>query len=169
MKLNREQAIGILERFDFFQGQRAGRELWNDKPYEVQEQDITAFSRDVTLLIDYIKELTEENERLKAENDRMHKAYYEIACEVEDLREENERLKDDKSYWKKRAESRELEHDKAVKKGYAYAKADTVRKMQDMLTTFFRNDETLEYSEVNADYINEQIDQIAKELLEETK
>ena len=67
MELNREQAIDILERFDFFQGQRAGRELWNDKPFDVQEQDIANFSRDVTFLKDYIKELTKENERLRAE------------------------------------------------------------------------------------------------------
>lgn len=41
---------------------------------------------------------------------------------IRELTEENERLKDDKSYWKKRAESRELEHDKAVKKGMSMPK-----------------------------------------------
>ena len=65
MELNREQALEILEKFDMFQGQRAGRELWQDKPFEVQAQDVANFSRDVSLLINYIKELTEENERLK--------------------------------------------------------------------------------------------------------
>ena len=68
MELNREQAIEILDRFDFFQGQRAGRELWNEKPFEVQEQDIYNFARDVSLLKGYIKELTEENERLQKRN-----------------------------------------------------------------------------------------------------
>lgn len=43
-------------------------------------------------------------------------------------------------------------------------KADTVRKMQERLTTFFANDETLEYTEVDAEYINEQIVRIAKEI-----
>lgn len=66
MELNRKQALEILEKFDLFLGQRAGRELWQSKPFEVQEQDIANFSRDVTLIIDYIKELTEENERLKS-------------------------------------------------------------------------------------------------------
>ena len=68
MELNREQAIEILERFEFFQGQRAGRELWCTKPFEVQEQDIANFSRDVGLLKNYIKELTEDNERLRERN-----------------------------------------------------------------------------------------------------
>lgn len=62
MKLNREQIIEILEKFDMFQGQRAGRELWQEKPFEVQEQDIDNFSRDVNLLIAYIKVLTAKTE-----------------------------------------------------------------------------------------------------------
>ena len=53
-QITKEQAIDILERFDFFQGQRAGRELWNDKPFGVQEEDISNFSRDVKLLKEYI-------------------------------------------------------------------------------------------------------------------
>lgn len=65
--LNEEQIIDILDKMDFFQGQRVGRELWNDKPFDVQEQDIANFSRDVALIKKYIKELTKENERLKAQ------------------------------------------------------------------------------------------------------
>lgn len=53
--MTKEQAIDILERFDFFQGQRAGRELWNDKPFEVQEKDIADFSRDCHLLMEYVE------------------------------------------------------------------------------------------------------------------
>lgn len=45
-------------------------------------------------------------------------------------------------------------------------KEDTVRKMQERLTDFFANDAELEYIEVDANYINERIDQIAKEVLE---
>ena len=30
----------ILDKMNFFQGQRAGRELLNDKPFEVQEEDL---------------------------------------------------------------------------------------------------------------------------------
>lgn len=53
--ITKEQAIDIIERFDFFQGQRAGRELWNDKPKDVQDKDIADFSRDCQLLIEYVK------------------------------------------------------------------------------------------------------------------
>ena len=55
-KITKEQAIDILEKFEFFQGQRAGRELWNAKPYDVQEKDLEDFSRGCRLLIDYIQQ-----------------------------------------------------------------------------------------------------------------
>lgn len=48
-------------------------------------------------------------------------------------------------------------------------KAATVREMQERLTSFFANDENIEYIEVDAEYINEQIDQIANEMRGETK
>lgn len=44
--------------------------------------------------------------------------------------------------------------------------ADTVREMQERLTSFFDNDEFLETAEVDAEYINEQIVNVAKEMLE---
>jgi hypothetical protein len=53
------------------------------------------------------------------------------------------------------------EHHKLI----AEAKADTVREMQTRLTNLFANDENLEYIEVDAEYINEQIDQIAEEMI----
>ena len=58
--ITKEQAIDILEKFDFFQGQRAGRELWSDKPKDVQDKDIADFSRNCHLLIEYVKGGTEE-------------------------------------------------------------------------------------------------------------
>ena len=61
--------MDILEKMDFFQGQRAGRELWYDKPIEVQEQDIASFSQGVVFLKTLIRELTEENERIVAEKE----------------------------------------------------------------------------------------------------
>ena len=45
-----EKAIEILDKLSFFGGQRAGRELWNDKPREVQDEDITNFNRDIEYL-----------------------------------------------------------------------------------------------------------------------
>lgn len=62
MAITKEQAIDILDKFDFFQGQRAGRELWNDKPFEVQEQDIKDFSNDVALLKEYISDVVPKSE-----------------------------------------------------------------------------------------------------------
>lgn len=41
------RALDILDKMDFFQGQRAGRELWFEKPFEVQEQDIADFSQGI--------------------------------------------------------------------------------------------------------------------------
>lgn len=48
-KLN-EQARDILNKWQFFYGQRAGRELWANKPKEVQDQDIADFNRDMEIV-----------------------------------------------------------------------------------------------------------------------
>ena len=58
---------------------------------------------------------------------------------------------------------------KAYDEGYADSKADTVRKMQERLAKTFLNDDDLKYIEVDADYIIEKIDQIAEEMIGETK
>lgn len=48
MKIDR--AIEILDKWEFFYGQRAGRELWAEKPKEVQNEDIANFCRDLGLV-----------------------------------------------------------------------------------------------------------------------
>lgn len=53
--ITKEQAIDIINKFEFFQGQRAGRELWTSKAKEVQDQDITNFNSDCERLLEYIK------------------------------------------------------------------------------------------------------------------
>lgn len=50
----RNEVLEILDKLEFFQGQRAGRELWNDKPREVQDEDIESFNRDIQKIRDYI-------------------------------------------------------------------------------------------------------------------
>lgn len=70
------KALEILDKMDFFQGQRAGRELWNDKPFEMQEEDISSFLRDVMFVRSIIRELTEEN---KAQESAMLNALKQIA------------------------------------------------------------------------------------------
>ena len=66
MEKARLEVIDILEKMNFFQGQRAGRELWNDKPTNVQEQDIDNFNRDIRTIRDYICDL---EHKLKAYED----------------------------------------------------------------------------------------------------
>ena len=52
--ITKEQALEILDKFDFFQGQRAGRELWSEKPRDAQNQDIENFKKDVDSLAEYL-------------------------------------------------------------------------------------------------------------------
>lgn len=57
-----------LNRIQFFQGQRAGRELWNDKPTDVQDRDLESFNKGIDLAKDYILKL--ENEVLELRKQR---------------------------------------------------------------------------------------------------
>lgn len=50
-----EKILEILDKLQFFGGQRAGRELWNDKSREVQDEDIVSFNRDIEYLKDIIR------------------------------------------------------------------------------------------------------------------
>lgn len=45
-----DKILDILDKWEFFQGQRAGRELWASKPAEVQDEDIADFCRDLGLV-----------------------------------------------------------------------------------------------------------------------
>lgn len=45
-----DRAIEILDKWEFFYGQRAGRELWADKSTEVQDEDIANFCRDLGIV-----------------------------------------------------------------------------------------------------------------------
>jgi hypothetical protein len=52
--ITKEQAIDIINKFDFFYGNRAGRELWFDKAREVQDADVKNFSDDCVRLLEYV-------------------------------------------------------------------------------------------------------------------
>lgn len=56
-KIDIYKALDILDKFDFFQGQRAGRELWAEKPFETQEEDLKNFSKDVELLKNFVEDI----------------------------------------------------------------------------------------------------------------
>lgn len=49
-----DKCLNILDKMEFFQGQRAGRELWFDKPKNIQDKDIENFNKDINTLKEYI-------------------------------------------------------------------------------------------------------------------
>lgn len=54
-KENISKCLEILDKFQFFQGQRAGRELWSDKPTEIQDEDIKNFNEDIEFIRNVLK------------------------------------------------------------------------------------------------------------------
>ena len=54
--IDKEKAIEIVQKFDFFYGQRAGRELWAAKSRPVQDEDVTSFHRACEELLEYLRE-----------------------------------------------------------------------------------------------------------------
>ena len=85
-KETENNVFDILDKMEFFQGQRAGRELWNDKSKEVQDKDISDFIKDINYIRSYLQDSVvlsrEEYERLKRvenEKDRL----YEIKLDLE--------------------------------------------------------------------------------------
>lgn len=55
-KEKQEKVFDILNKFEFFQGQRAGRELWSNKPKEVQDKDIADFIKDINYIRSYLQD-----------------------------------------------------------------------------------------------------------------
>lgn len=110
------------------------------------------------------RELTKENEGLKAENERAHQAYYEIACEVADLRDENERFRVAADVSDTTLTNALRIVNEFCDKRIMRAKADTVRRMQERLKEAFER-----HPSSCGDCIKRTVDQIAKEILEETK
>ena len=51
-----EKVFDILSRWDFFFGQRAGRELWTDKTREMQDKDIVDFNQDMRAVRKWVSE-----------------------------------------------------------------------------------------------------------------
>ena len=50
-----EEILDILNKWDFFYGQRAGRELWANKPREIQDTDIENFRHDLEKVEKFVK------------------------------------------------------------------------------------------------------------------
>lgn len=54
--MSKENVMEILDKLEFFGGQRAGRELWAGKPKEIQDKDIEDFCRDLQIVRSALKE-----------------------------------------------------------------------------------------------------------------
>ena len=68
----------VLDKMQFFGGQRAGRELWADKPTDVQDADIESFNEGMETIREYIQKLEAQNA--------------ELLGKIEQLQEKNKRL-----------------------------------------------------------------------------
>lgn len=90
------KAFDILDKFEFFGGQRAGRQPWFNKPTDIQNKDIGKFLRDLDFLKRLINRQKAEIERLEKCNDRQRttiKAYHSGKIRVDVIKEYAERLK----------------------------------------------------------------------------
>ena len=151
MELNREQIIKALKCCAY-------DDACSSCPLQENYTNcVTIMKRDALSLI---RELTEENEKLRAERDTFEINY-------KDLKYRNQELLKDAVAWEK--ECREWEYEDALmRERLSEIKADTVRRMQERLKECFPDTE-----DHKAVYLVQQImfaiDQIAKELLEETK
>lgn len=96
-----EKVFDILSKWDFFFGQRAGRELWTDKTREMQDKDIVDFNQDMRAVRKWVSEAASlmgyevveedghftEDER-KAYQDMLNRAGKSTGVNIEDLMEE---------------------------------------------------------------------------------
>lgn len=54
LDVEKSEILDILDKMQFFLGQRAGRELWNDKSEDIQEKDLENFNRDIQKIKEYL-------------------------------------------------------------------------------------------------------------------
>lgn len=55
----KDKVNDILDKWEMFLGQRAGRELWSDKSKTVQDKDIEDFNRDLKYIRDQFNSVGE--------------------------------------------------------------------------------------------------------------
>lgn len=155
MELKRDEIIKALECC----GAYSHGHPCNECPYmhiELADNEICS-NRMALDALALIRELTQANEQLSESYDHLEKTKDELIAERSRLTEENERLRQNNLVFAQGVE-------KVAANYYNLGCADTVRKMQERLTTFFAADDTLKHIEVDAEYINSRIDLIAKEL-----
>ena len=64
--IDKQQALEIIDKRDFF-NDRAGRELWNDKPKEIQDEDIRNAHEEYEQLKEYVLNQPKVGEWIPAE------------------------------------------------------------------------------------------------------
>lgn len=77
-----EELIEALERLKFF-NQRAGRELWADKPREIQDKDIESAEKTIELAISALKDIEKIQIIVDAYFTRGSKSGYECMVEID--------------------------------------------------------------------------------------
>ena len=96
-KEKQEKVFDILNKFEFFHGQRAGRELWNDKPKEVQDKDISDFIKDINYIRSYLQDSVvlsvEEYEMLVNQYKNLEIKYSNLCDNYRLCKDANETLK----------------------------------------------------------------------------
>ena len=96
-KEKQEKVFDILNKFEFFHGQRAGRALWNDKPKEVQDKDISDFIKDINYIRSYLQDSVvlsvEEYEMLVNQYKNLEIKYSNLCDNYRLCKDVNETLK----------------------------------------------------------------------------
>ena len=92
-EIKTSEVLEILDKMEMFQGQRAGRELWADKPTEVQEQDLTNFNRDIGTIRKYIESQNNVLQRIVTRLEEQEKQYLRRKDEYEKIGSTREAFK----------------------------------------------------------------------------
>lgn len=77
--MSKENVMEILDKLEFFGGQRAGRELWADKPKEIQDKDIEDFCRDLQIVRSAIKD-AEPVRHGRWKFGKQHEDFVQVEC-----------------------------------------------------------------------------------------
>lgn len=66
-----KKGMECLDKMQFFMGQRAGRELWADKPHDIQQKDLVAYNRDIETVRNLVQLLESQVPKWISVEDRL--------------------------------------------------------------------------------------------------
>jgi hypothetical protein len=158
------KALDILDKMNFFQGQRAGRELWFEKPFEVQEQDIADFSQGIAFLKNLIEDalalLREKDARIKHLEKTMKESILSNTELLENLNRLVEKKDAEIKYHRKTiAQNAQLALEVTIDE-IQKARAEAITEFAERVKTFYRN---LRGKTIGGS-VEYHIEQIAKEM-----